>query len=62
MTQLVFFTGKLDPTHNSTDPEPFFKTFFFGKKIIKLKQYWFNCLLWGLRKQLRHLYNYMQIN
>ena len=32
-----------DPTR---DPNHFFKTFFFlVKKIVKLRQYWFNCLL-----------------
>ena len=42
--------------------EHFFKTFFWVKKIIKLRLYWFNCLLWVLRKQLIHLHNCMQIN
>ena len=23
---------------------------------------WFNCLLWALKKQLKHLHNYLQIN
>ena len=40
----------------------FLKLFFLVKKIVKLRQYWFNCLLWALRKQLIHLHNCMQIN
>ena len=43
------------------DPNHFLKLV-FDKKKKKLRQYWFNYLLWVLRKQLRHLYNCMQIN
>ena len=56
---------RVNPTRLVTRPEPkpFFKNFFvLVKKIVKLRQYWFNCLLWVLRKQLIHLHNCMQIN
>ena len=64
VTRPVFFAGQLDPTCDPTRTRTiFFKTFFFWvKKIVKLRQYWFNCLLWALRKQLKHLHNCMQIN
>ena len=46
------------------EPEPFLKKkkILGKKKIVKLTQYWFNCLLWTLRKQLIHLHNCIQIN
>ena len=58
-----FFAGQPDPNPNPNQNH-LKKFFFFGvkKKIVKLRQYWFNCLLWGLRKQLIHLHNCMQIN
>ena len=70
LTQTPFFGPKVkngltrdltrtDSTHNP-NPNHFLKLFFLVKK--KLRQYWFNCLLWVLRKQLRHLHNCMQIN
>ena len=39
-----------DPTRPNPKLNHFLKTFLLGKKIVKLRQYWFNCLLWGLRK------------
>ena len=54
---------RVNPTWHATWPEQFFfKLFFWVKKILKLRQYWFNCLLWALRKQLIHIHNCMQIN
>ena len=59
----IFLTrSKNRLTRDLPEPEHFFKTFFWVKKIIKLRLYWFNCLLWVLRKQLIHLHNCIQIN
>ena len=50
----------VNPTRTRTI---FLKLFFWVKrKIVKLRQYWFNCLLRALRKQLIHIHNCMQIN
>ena len=54
-----------DLTRPATRPKPesfFVLNFFFGKKKVKLRQYWFNFLFWALRKQLIYLHNCMQIN
>ena len=58
------FASQPDPTCDLTRTRIFFflKLFFLVKKITKLRQYWFNCLFWVLRKQLIYLHNCMQIN
>ena len=39
-------------TRQTRDLNHFLKLFFFGIKIIKLRQYWFICLLLALMKLL----------
>ena len=57
---LIFFTWIKNRL--TCDSNHFLKLLFLGKKIIKLRQYWLNYLLWTLRKQLRSLHNCMQMN
>ena len=60
----IFFTRSKNKLTRDLTRDPnrtqtlFLKLFFF----VKLRQYWFNCLLWGLKKPLIHLHNCMQIN
>ena len=60
LTRPMFFL-RVNPNPNP-NPNLFLKKIFLVKKIVKLRQYWFNCLLWALKKQLIHLHNCMQIN
>ena len=66
MTWHVFLQVNLTRPDPRPNPNPnlffVFLTFFLVKKIVKLIQYWFNCLFWALRKQLIYLHNCMQIN